>query len=80
MTLSLGSICLGSLIVAFIPAARAVVSNMRQQDDGGGLLACCAECLLGCIESIALYFNKWAYVVKEDAIIYLFICFERDFH
>ena len=33
---------------------------MREQDDG--ILLCCAECLLGCLEALAEYFNKWAFV------------------
>jgi Plasma-membrane choline transporter len=32
------------------------------RDNGGCLIACCAECLLGCIESLVEYFNKWAYI------------------
>ena len=61
-TYSFGSICLGSLIVAVIQALRAMANAARQNDDGGGLMACIAECILSCIESIAAYFNKWAFV------------------
>jgi Plasma-membrane choline transporter len=32
------------------------------RDNGDSLIACCAECLLGCIESLVEYFNKWAYI------------------
>jgi hypothetical protein len=59
MTFSFGSICFGSLIVAVIQAFKEMVHQMREQDDG--ILACCAECLLGCIESLVEYFNAWAF-------------------
>ena len=60
MTYSFGSICFGSLIVAIIQAVKEVIRNMREQGDS--LLACLAECLIGCIEQLVEYFNKWAYV------------------
>ena len=47
-------------IVAIIQATRDIVRQMREQDDG--ILACIAECLLGCLEALAEYFNKWAFV------------------
>ena len=46
--------------VAIIQATREIVRQMREQDDG--ILACIAECLLGCLEALAEYFNKWAFV------------------
>ena len=60
LTSSFGSICLGSLIVALIQALREVVRSVRESDDS--ILACIADCLLGCIESMVEYFNKWAFV------------------
>lgn len=60
ITSSFGSICLGSLIVALIQAVREMVNAMRSQDDS--LLLCLADCLLGCLERLAEYFNKWAYI------------------
>mmetsp|Transcript_26272 Transcript_26272/g.39777 ORF Transcript_26272/g.39777 Transcript_26272/m.39777 type:complete len:498 (+) Transcript_26272:81-1574(+) len=60
MTTSFGSICFGSLIVAIIQAAKEILHQMREQGDG--VLICCAECLLGCIESLVEYFNQWAFV------------------
>jgi hypothetical protein len=60
VTTSFGSICLGSLIVAVIQAAREMMRAMREQGDS--MLFCVAECLLGCIESLAEYFNQWAFV------------------
>jgi hypothetical protein len=62
LTTSFGSICLGSLVVALIQALREVVRSMRENDDS--IVACCAECLIGCIESLVEYFNKWAFGKK----------------
>ncbi|TDH73303.1 hypothetical protein CCR75_007716 [Bremia lactucae] len=58
-TTSFGSICFGSLIVAFLQALRALAENGRQD---GSALACFAECILGCLQSLMEYFNRWAYV------------------
>jgi Plasma-membrane choline transporter len=60
LTTSFGSICFGSLIVAIIQAVKEMVHSMRE--NGDSFVACCAECILGCIESLVEYFNKWAYV------------------
>jgi len=60
MTTSFGSICLGSLIVAIIQAAKEVVNSMREQEDS--ILLCLVECLMGWLESLAEYFNQWAFV------------------
>lgn len=57
-TYSFGSICFGSLIVAIIQALREMAREGRSRGD---MLACCAECILGCLQGIAEYFNKWAY-------------------
>jgi len=32
------------------------------RENGDGMLMCCAECILGCIEWLVEYFNKWAFV------------------
>ncbi|OQR94929.1 hypothetical protein ACHHYP_00801 [Achlya hypogyna] len=66
MTSSFGSICFGSLIVAVLSAMRTVVTTIKNQaiqDDNAALacVACLAECVLNCIESIMEYFNQWAY-------------------
>jgi hypothetical protein len=60
-TYSFGSICLGSLIVAIVQALRAV-SNMARQNEDAQLLVCIVDCILGCIQNILEYLNKWAYV------------------
>eukprot|EP00483_Globobulimina_turgida_P001561 UN01563 len=58
MTTSFGSVCLGSLIVAFLQAVRAM---LRLSKNSRNILACIALCLLGCIERLIRYFNKYAY-------------------
>eukprot|EP00584_Thalassiosira_punctigera_P006265 CAMPEP_0172529190 /NCGR_PEP_ID=MMETSP1067-20121228/3331_1 /TAXON_ID=265564 ORGANISM="Thalassiosira punctigera, Strain Tpunct2005C2" /NCGR_SAMPLE_ID=MMETSP1067 /ASSEMBLY_ACC=CAM_ASM_000444 /LENGTH=499 /DNA_ID=CAMNT_0013313195 /DNA_START=127 /DNA_END=1626 /DNA_ORIENTATION=- len=60
LTTSFGSICFGSLLVAIIQALKALAQQARQQENG--ILICIAECILGCLESILEYFNKWAFV------------------
>jgi len=58
-TTSLGSICFGSLIVAFLSATKAVLDEMRRQNDGIG--ACLASCIIGCIEDLVRFFNVYAF-------------------
>merc|ERR1719410_53727 len=58
MTTSFGSVCLGSLIVAFLQAVRAI---LRSSKNGRSFLTLIALCLLGCIERLIRYFNKYAY-------------------
>lgn len=60
ITTSFGSICLGSLIVAIIQAVKEILHSMREQNDS--ILVCLADCILGLIESLAEYFNQWAFV------------------
>lgn len=60
MTTSFGSICFGSLIVALLQALKEMIHSARENGEGNAL-ACCAECLLGCIENLVEYFNKWAF-------------------
>lgn len=59
-TFSFGSICLGSLLVAVVQTLKDFLDMLRNHDDQ--VLLCCAECLLGCIEFLIEYFNKWAFV------------------
>lgn len=61
LTYSFGSICLGSLLVAFIQALRALLASVRNNDDCQ-CLACILDCFLSCIEGALEYLNKWAYV------------------
>lgn len=46
--------------MAFIQALRQLANQARANGEGGAL-ACIAECILGCIQGIIEYFNKWAY-------------------
>ena len=50
---------MGSLIVAFIQALRALNRQLRDNEDAA-ILVCIIDCILACIESIIEYFNKWA--------------------
>jgi len=60
-TYSFGSICFGSLIVALIQALRALNHHLRGNEEFQ-IVVCVIDCILGCIEAIVEYFNKWAYV------------------
>ena len=60
MTTSFGSICFGSLLVAIVQALKALVNSARNGDNQ--ILVCIADCILGCIESLLEYFNKWAFI------------------
>jgi len=60
LTTSFGSICFGSLLVAIIQALRALADSARNGDNQ--ILVCIAMCILGCLESLLEYFNKWAFV------------------
>jgi hypothetical protein len=58
LTYSLGSVCLGSLLTAAIQVCRTLVENARTHGDDG-IVMCILDCLLGCIERIVEYFNKF---------------------
>ncbi len=60
VTTSFGSICFGSLLVALIQATREIVYSMRTQENS--LILCIIDCILGILEALAEYFNKWAYI------------------
>ena len=68
MTYSFGSICMGSLVVAILQVARALLRSAAEsqqrnaRDAGGAILRCLAECLLAWIEQLVEYFNKWAFI------------------
>ena len=54
-----GSVCLGSLIVAIVSAAKDIIRQMRESGDN--MLVCCAEFFLACMERFIEYFNEWAF-------------------
>lgn len=64
-TYSLGSIALGSLIVALLDLLRAALQVLQQYESGqgdmvGAAIACVAQCCVGCVASMAEYFNRYA--------------------
>jgi len=64
---SLGSICMGSLMVAFVRALEAVAKAVRRDAQGDGnpvlcVVALVLECFISCLGDILEYFNEWAYV------------------
>jgi len=61
-TYSFGSICFGSFLVALIQALKQMVYQARANGDGNQILLCIVECILGCLEDLLEYFNKWAFV------------------
>lgn len=58
-TTSFGSICFGSLLVAVLQALRSLAESQREE---GSILGCLCECILGCLQSLMEYFNRWAFV------------------
>jgi hypothetical protein len=58
-TTSFGSICFGSLIVAILKAAYAMVQEARKSENN--FARCCAACLLNCLQRLIEYFNMYAY-------------------
>lgn len=60
-TTSLGSICLGSLIVAVIQTLRTIVEQARGQNNDNWFIQCCLECILRCVERLIQYFNLYAF-------------------
>jgi len=58
MTTSFGSVCLGSLVVAILQAIRAMLRASKRQRN---CLTLVALCLLGCVERLIRYFNKYAF-------------------
>ncbi|OCH84680.1 DUF580-domain-containing protein [Obba rivulosa] len=66
-TCSLGSIAFGSLIVTLMELVRLPLNAVRNNANADGnpaeaCLACCAEFIVGCIESALQYFNRYAYI------------------
>ena len=59
ITTSLGSICLGSLLVAIIQTIRFMINFFR--DNENEFVTCIVDCIISMIESMLEYFNKYAY-------------------
>jgi len=67
VTTSLGSICLGSFMIAFIRAIEMTVRQMRNDAQQDGNTACVVilfaiECIISCIGDFMEYFSEWSYV------------------
>lgn len=63
----MGSIALGSLIVALLDLLRAGLQLLQSYESGqgdmiGAAVACCAQCCVGCLASMAEYFNRYAMI------------------
>jgi len=61
ITKGFGSICLGSLLVALVQTARALVRNAQDNHRGNPIVLCLVQCFLGCLESLIQFFNTYAY-------------------
>lgn len=60
MTTSLGSIALGSFIVAFVQALRQIVRAIQGKSKNQ-IVFCVLQCLLTCLERVIQYFNVYAF-------------------
>ncbi|GMI45134.1 hypothetical protein TrCOL_g588 [Triparma columacea] len=60
MTTSFGSICLGSLLVAILKAIRQMLRE-AEKNKNAQVFLCVIQCLLGCVESLLEYFNRYAF-------------------
>ncbi|BBM99918.1 hypothetical protein MPTK1_1g24820 [Marchantia polymorpha subsp. ruderalis] len=61
-TISLGSICFGSMIVPLVEVPCHVLRRISAQGSASEFLFSCVACFLHCFEKLIRYFNKWAYI------------------
>ncbi|KAF0687177.1 Aste57867_21033 [Aphanomyces stellatus] len=66
MTINLGSICFGSLVVAILEAIQTLLTTMSNilSQSGNCVAACivgCLGCLVGCLKDMVETFNRFAY-------------------
>lgn len=59
-TTSFGSICFGSLILAFLNLLHWIAKSSRNNEND--FVKCIIECIIGCIERAMEYFNHYAFV------------------
>jgi len=80
MTTSFGSICMGSLLVAIVEAAKNTVRSLRESEDGGGIFLCLAECLLACLQDVlevsSFVANGWIGLAFVFALLTLLLFFQ----
>mmetsp|Transcript_25687 Transcript_25687/g.74288 ORF Transcript_25687/g.74288 Transcript_25687/m.74288 type:complete len:517 (-) Transcript_25687:115-1665(-) len=67
VTTSLGSICFGSFLVAFIRGMEAMVRSCKNDAASEGnyvmcIILCLLEMIISCIGDVLEYFNEWAYI------------------
>ncbi|KYR02071.1 hypothetical protein DLAC_00870 [Tieghemostelium lacteum] len=65
LSTSLGSLAFGSLIIAFIEfmqAMLAISKNSNSENKLVVMIISCLQCILGCIESILRWVNKFGYI------------------
>lgn len=70
-TFSLGSVCLGSLLTAILQVLHQLANQARLRGRGNDLLLCVLECLVGFLERLIAYFNKWAYGTFHGFLFFL---------
>ena len=61
-TYSLGSICFGSLLTAVLQLLHQICHEARRRGRTNAMLLCVVEAILAVLESIVIYFNKWAMI------------------
>ncbi|CAG0900756.1 unnamed protein product, partial [Darwinula stevensoni] len=62
---SIGSVALGSFIIALIQLIRYLLSRLQQRLKGSTALSCClccCQCLLSCFENFLKFLNRNAYI------------------
>lgn len=64
-TTSLGSLAFGSLLIAIVESLNFLLQTAKRSNSQNKLvvfIASCVQCVLGCIEGIVRYVNKFAYI------------------
>lgn len=63
LSYSFGSVCLGSLLVSIVDFLKFLLDQTRNQDGrSNGVVLCIVSCLMGILENLLEYFNKWAFI------------------
>jgi uncharacterized metal-binding protein len=68
VTYSLGSVCLGSLLVSILQVSHALLTGLRRSSSPCdccrhlSVIACVTDCILSFLERLISYFNKYAFV------------------
>jgi choline transporter-like protein 2/4/5 len=65
----MGTVALGSLIIAIVKFIKAIIENMQRQAQEGGtsacgcICACICRCFLNCLENFLSFISKNAYIM-----------------